>query len=46
VLDVAERRDEEDGFVLEARPQAAQHLARLGGVRGTGYECERHTDKR
>jgi hypothetical protein len=42
VLDVPEGRDEQDRVIGEARPQPAQHLARLGGVGWSGYERERH----
>ena len=38
VLDILERGNDENRLVVEARPQPAQHLTRLGGVRGTGYE--------
>jgi hypothetical protein len=42
MLDIPEGRDEQDGISVQPRPQPAQHLARLGGVRGSGYERERH----
>ncbi len=42
VLDVLEGRHDEDRLLVEAFAQTAQHLARLGGVRGTGDEPQRH----
>ena len=44
VLHVAEGRHHQDRLVVEAGAQPAQHLARLGGVRGAGYESEWHTE--
>ena len=44
VLHVGERGHDQDGILVEAGAEPAQHLARLGGVGGAGYECERHTE--
>jgi hypothetical protein len=44
VLYVGERWHHQDRVLVEAGTQAAQHLARLGGVRGTGYEVKGHTE--
>ena len=42
VLDILEGGHDEDRLLVHASAQAAQHLARLGGVGGPGYEGERH----
>jgi hypothetical protein len=42
VLDVPEGGHQQDRIAIEARPQPAQDLAGLGGVRGSRYERERH----
>ena len=42
VLDVGERRHHQNRVLVEPRAEAAQHLARLGGVGRTRYELEGH----
>ena len=44
VLNVGDCGHHENRVVVQPGAQPAEHLARLGGVRGAGYELERHTE--